>query len=202
MTKEELIAFEEDIVKEFEAAKIPYPIHLANGNEDILIDIFKGANIGSNDWVCCSWRSHYECLLKGVPPELLKQHIMDGYSIGMCLKDYRVVSSAIVGGICSIAVGIALGIQLQNSENARVFCFVGDMTAEAGNYLECRKYALYHDLPIEFIIADNGKSVCTDTVKTWNVPMFARQEDSPWNQRRYNYEGKFPHSGGLTRVNF
>ena len=28
-----------------------------------------------NDWVFCSWRSHYQCLLKGVPPKKLKKEI-------------------------------------------------------------------------------------------------------------------------------
>ena len=31
-----------------------------------IIEVFK--KIKTKDWVFCSWRSHYQCLLKGVPP--------------------------------------------------------------------------------------------------------------------------------------
>ena len=31
------------------------------------------------------------------------------------------------------------------------------------------KYSTNHDLPIRFVIEDNGKSVCTDTREVWNT---------------------------------
>ena len=65
MNKLKLIKFEEDIAKLFNAGKIKAPVHLYHGNENKLIEIFK--KIKKNDWVFCSWRSHYQCLLKGVP---------------------------------------------------------------------------------------------------------------------------------------
>ena len=65
MNKEELILFEEEIAGLFNASKIAAPVHLYDGNEDQIINAFQ--NIRSNDWVFCSWRSHYQCLLKGVP---------------------------------------------------------------------------------------------------------------------------------------
>ena len=37
----ELIEFEEDIATEFNSSKIKAPIHLYNGNEQQMIDIFK-----------------------------------------------------------------------------------------------------------------------------------------------------------------
>ena len=48
-TKEDLIAFEELIVKHWEDAKIRGPVHLSNGNEEQLIEIFKC--IKPTDWV-------------------------------------------------------------------------------------------------------------------------------------------------------
>ncbi len=110
----------------------------------------------------CSWRSHYQCLLKGVPRQELKAEIMAGHSITLCFPRYRVLSSAIVGGIIPIAVGTALGIK-RRGERARVHCFMGDMTAETGIAHEAIKYSTNHQLPIRFIVEDNGKSVCTDT---------------------------------------
>ena len=70
MNKLELIDFEEEIAECFNNAEIRAPIHLFAGNEDQLIEIFR--SVQSEDWVCCSWRSHGQALLKGVPPEELK----------------------------------------------------------------------------------------------------------------------------------
>jgi TPP-dependent pyruvate/acetoin dehydrogenase alpha subunit len=70
MNKEELIAFEEEIASLFNDGKIRAPVHLYQGNEEKIIEIFK--NVNSQDWIFCSWRSHYQCLLKGVPPSQVK----------------------------------------------------------------------------------------------------------------------------------
>jgi TPP-dependent pyruvate/acetoin dehydrogenase alpha subunit len=67
MTKEQLINFETDIADCFNNAIIKAPVHLYDGNEEQMIDIFK--NVKSEDWVFCTWRSHYQCLLKGVTQE-------------------------------------------------------------------------------------------------------------------------------------
>ena len=71
MYKKKLINFENKIASLFNNAKIKAPIHLYSNNEDIMIKIFK--KIKKNDWVFCSWRSHYQCLLKGVPEKKLKK---------------------------------------------------------------------------------------------------------------------------------
>ena len=73
MNKENLIEFENEIASIFNEGKIRAPIHLYSGNEDFLINFFKRVN--PQDWVMCSWRSHYQCLLKGVPPEHVKKEI-------------------------------------------------------------------------------------------------------------------------------
>ena len=66
MTKEELIEFEQQIADLFNAKQINSPIHLYHGNEDFIMEVFKEIDI-ENDWVCCTWRNHYQALLKGIP---------------------------------------------------------------------------------------------------------------------------------------
>lgn len=199
LTKEDLLSFEEDVANEFNSGKIKSPIHLYYGNEDEMINIFK--EIQSDDWVLCSWRSHYQCLLKGVPPELVKQNIMDGKSISLCFPEQKIFSSAIVTGILPIAVGIALSIKRDNKNN-RVYCFVGDMTSETGAFEECYKYVRNHDLPVKFVIEDNGKSVCTDTRKTWNSSVLTQEGVNNKYIYYYKYETKWPHAGAGKRVQF
>lgn len=165
MTPEDLIAFEEDIAAEFEAGKIPHPVHLAGGNETQLIEFFKQID-KDNDWIACSWRSHYHALLKGVPPDQLKQAIMDGRSIALCFPEHRMISSAIVGGICPIAMGIAWALK-REGRSGKVWCFIGDMTATSGIFAEAARYSMFHALPITFVIEDNSMSVCTPTQEVW-----------------------------------
>lgn len=200
MTPAELIAFEEDIAAEFNAAKIRAPVHLYYGNEEAIIRVFE--TIRPQDWVLCSWRSHYQCLLKGVPPDRLKAEILAGRSISLCFPEYRIFSSAIVGGVLPIAVGIAMGIR-RTGEDAKVFCFMGEMTAETGIAHECVKYCRNHRLPVTWIIEDNGKSVCTNTKQVWGLEThwWERESDAP-DVIFYKYESKYPHAGAGVRVQF
>lgn len=192
MTAEDLIAFETDIANEFNAGKIRAPVHLYDGNEREMIDVFK--SVQPRDWICCSWRSHYQCLLKGVPPAELKAEIMAGRSISLCFPEERVISSAIVGGILPIAVGLAMGIKRVHGQEL-VHCFLGDMTALTGMFRECFAYAASKSLPIRWIIEDNGKSVCTDTREVWGAERASKVV-------RYSYKPRYPHAGAGQRVQF
>lgn len=196
MTPADLIAFETDIANEFNAGRIRAPVHLYDGNEEVMIEIFK--HVKPEDWVLCSWRSHYQCLLKGVPPEQLKAEIMEGRSISLCFPTYRILSSAIVGGILPIAVGLGMAIKLAGGKET-VWVFMGDMTAETGISHECEKYAINHGLPLRFIIEDNRKSVCTDTRMVWNNNGPAKRR---LNDHVYEYAPKYPHAGAGKRVQF
>ena len=196
MTAEEMITFEAQIAQDFNEGKIRAPVHLAGGNEAQLIEIFR--EIGPDDWIATSWRSHYHCLLKGVPKERLRRDILDGRSIALSYPEHRIISSAIVGGSLAIALGIALGIKRREGEE-RVWAFCGDMTASAGAFHECISYARCQTLPIRFVIENNGLSVCTPTGEAWG-----------WNKiipyqpmlERYDYKLPWPHAGAGVRVQF
>jgi pyruvate dehydrogenase E1 component alpha subunit len=199
MTKEELIEFEEEIAALFNAGKIRAPIHLYYGNEEAIIQVFR--TIRAQDWVFCSWRSHYQCLLKGVPKNRVRDEILAGRSISLCFPEQRVFSSAIVGGVLPIAVGAAMSIK-QRGEDAKVYCFMGDMTAETGIAYESIKYSRNHRLPIHFIVEDNAKSVCSDTRETWNQPRLSYEDVNDEYISYYRYETKYPHAGAGVRVQF
>ena len=135
VTKETLINYETEIGDIFNQGKIKAPIHLYHGNEDTMLSIFADIDT-ENDWVCCTWRNHYQALLKGIPSSLLKEKIINGKSMIMNLPEYKFICSSIVGGIPSIAAGIAMSIKLQNKTN-KVWCWVGDMSAETGAF-QCK----------------------------------------------------------------
>jgi len=200
LTKKELIIFENEIADCFNKAMIKAPIHLYDGNENNILEVFQ--NINKDDWVLCSWRSHYQCLLKGVPKEQLKNDILAGRSISLCYKKYKVISSGIVAGVLPIAVGIALDIKNKGKKN-KVFCFMGDMTSETGIAHECIKYSINKKLPIHFIIEDNGKSVCTITKEAWGLDKLTYEKTKNEYISFYKYDGsKYPHAGSGKRIQF
>ena len=213
VTKEDLIAFEEDIANCFNTKQIHAPIHLYHGNEDHMMKVFE--HVKSNDYICCTWRNHYQALLKGVPKDDLKRRILNGKSMVMCIPEHRIICSSIVGGIPSIATGLAWAEKIKGEGN-HVWCFVGDMSAATGAFNEAWRYSIAHDLPITWIIEDNGKSVETPTKNVWgdshhpaSIFSFVYELsdgivwDNPNKMVYYRYENtKYPHAGAGQRINF
>lgn len=207
ITKEDMISFEEEIGQRFNNREIRAPIHLSSGNEDQILRVFNECGIDvAHDWVCCTWRNHYQALLKGVSIEVLRERIISGKSMVLNLPEHKFVASSIVGGIPSIATGIALAAKRRNT-GERVWCWTGDMSAETGAWHEAYKYSVNHDLPITFVVEDNGLSVLTPTKEIWGreIPYYA--EDLDWYQGDhlvyYRYENKkWPHAGAGVRVQF
>lgn len=194
LSKQELIDFEADIAREFEAGNIRAPVHLHGGNEEALIEIFK--EIKSMDYVFSTHRSHYHALLHGVPADKVKAEIMAGHSISLQFPEYHFFTSAIVAGICPIALGVAMTGQ-------KCWVFVGDMAAQTGIFHECAKYAFQHSLPIYFITEDNGLSVDTPTEKVWGDTDYWQEEFDEWlGKYSYLYDRTYPHQGAGKWVTF
>ena len=197
MIKADLIAFEEDIKDCFLRGEIRTPIHLAGGNEEHLIRIFR--DIKQDDWVFSTYRSHYHALLKGVPAEQVKRDILAGRSMHINSRKHKFFTSSIVGGCLPIAVGVAMAIQRKGLPN-KVWVFLGDMASEMGIFHECSKYSSRFNLPITFIIEDNGFSVNTPTAVAWgNYKYFPLY---PEKVKTYEYERIYPHQGCGQWVDF
>jgi pyruvate dehydrogenase E1 component alpha subunit len=179
----DLIAFEADIAREFDAGNIHAPVHLSGGNEQQLIDIFR--DVRPTDWVCSTWRSHYHALLKGIPPAEVKRQIMAGRSMFISSVEHRFMSSAIMGGMLPIACGLAYA-------GERVWCFVGDMCQTTGAWHDAHMYAQNRDLPVVFVTEDNGLSTNTPTLKAWGVESGMKIDPLKGN-RYYRYSRTYPH---------
>jgi len=187
-SKEDLIKFEDLIVSHWELSKIKGPVHLSGGNEDEIIEI--GKRIKETDWVFSTWRSHYHALIKGVDPKWLEEEILAGRSITIVSEKDKFYASAIVGAIIPIAVGVALANK-RDGKDDKVWCFIGDMAFETGQFYEMHKYATNLNLPIIFIVEDNGVSTNTPTIETWG----GIKRDIPSDVIWYNYKSKWPHYG-------
>ncbi len=210
LTANQLIEFESNIAQHYEDGKIKAPIHLRDGNEQILVDMFTKLNISKDDYVYSTWASHLHALLKGVPPDRVEKDILEGRSITLHYADHNFYSSAIVGGISPIATGTALSIKMQDKSN-RVYCFLGDMAFRTGITHESIVYSISKNLPITYIVEDNQKSVGTPTeaswgenVKTKDIFNFYQElsKDTDTNMIYYNYTLSYPHSGTGVFVEF
>jgi TPP-dependent pyruvate/acetoin dehydrogenase alpha subunit len=206
ISKQELIKFETEIGERFNNREIRAPIHLYHGNEDQIIRVFEKIDV-EQDWVCCTWRNHYQALLKGVPADLLRERIVSGKSMVMNLPEYRFICSSIVGGIPSIATGLALASKLKGT-GEHVWCWTGDMSAATGAWSEAYRYAIAQQLPITFIVEDNELSVLTPTHEVWGkdkwyLPAQARAWYEGDHLIYYKYTNtKYPHAGAGVRVQF
>lgn len=205
----DLISFEKEIASLYEDGRIGAPVHLRNGNEETLVAIFDTLKISKEDYIYSTWASHLHALLKGIPQERVKQDILEGRSITLHYPDYNFYSSGIVGGNAPIATGTALALKKQNKSN-RVYCFVGDMSFRTGISHESIMYSLSRDLPITFIVEDNGKSVGTPTEECWGqIPterLYRVYKELAVSSMAdivyYKYEMSYPHSGTGVFVEF
>lgn len=184
MDKEDLVQFEQEIKRLFLDAKIRAPVHLSGGNEEPLIEIFK--QIRKTDWVFSTHRNHYHALLKGIDINWLKDEILAGRSMHINNKEHHFFTSSIVGGCLPIALGVAMALKRKGSKR-HVWVFVGDMVMETGIFHECTKYAARNNLPITFVVEDNGVSIDTPTQTCWG-----KANGEP-NIIRYKYKRIFPH---------
>ena len=184
--KEDLIEFEEEMKQLFLDKKIRSPVHLSVGSEEPLIEIFK--EVKEDDWIFSTHRSHYHALLKGIERKWLKNEILENRSIHIINKDHKFFTSAIMGGITPIAVGVAMALKRKGSKN-KVWVFIGDMSAEMGVVHESMKYAARHNLPIAWVVEDNELSVNTPTQEVWG-----KSEVEP-KVIRYKYQRVYPHQG-------
>lgn len=179
MLASDLVAFEKLVADEYDSGKIKRPVHLSGGNEEQLIAIFK--HVKPEDWVFSTWRWHYHALLHGIPPEKVLEKIRT-HGMNAEFPEHRFYSSAIVAGILPIAVGVAA------ARKSNVWCFIGDMAATTGAFHEANTYASKQDLPITFVVEDNGLSTNTPTEEVWGRGWVGKI-------RYYPYKRVHPHYG-------
>ena len=186
--KEQLIEFEQRLIDRYNDNQLPFLFHLCGGNEDQLIEIFDEVQDG--DWVLATHRNHYQAYLHGIEPEVVEDRVMNGRSMFIYDKEKKFFSSAIVGGIPGIAVGLAMALKKKNSDN-KVWCFVGDGAEDTGHFAEAVRYVDGWDLPCEFVVEDNDMSIIAKKRHRWGTDKIL-----PWPEcvRRYNYTLPYPHA--------
>ena len=91
--------------------------------------------------------------------------------------DLNIFPSATPTGLqCLPATGTAWAFALQNKSNA-VLCCIGDASTRQGEFYEAWCFALQEDLPVVFVVEDNGYGITTLTknMTPWNIGALAPQ---------------------------
>ena len=203
-TAKSLRQFEAKVKKLWEKGAIKVPVHLSGGNEEYLLGIFKNL-IKKGDYVFSNHRNHYHYLLHGGKASKLIANMTNGRmgSMNTCDKGINFYSSAIVGGCCGIAVGVAKALKA-NRSSKRVWCFVGDAVLDGGHFWEALQYTQGYDLPLMVILEDNDRSTCTTIPERLGSRCIGIREHARRGIKMsgYSYTPTYPHVGSGKYVQF
>lgn len=154
---------------------------------------FYSDNIKRSDWVLASHRAHYIARLHAFTEDELVASCLRGRS--MFNYAPRFIQSAIVGGLCGIAAGIAMSIKRRGGSE-KVWMFGGDGMEDQGQFYEAVRLVDGRDLPCMFVILDNNRQ-CGVSKEQRKVRSF----DWPSCVVRCSYTARWPHAGTNSRPN-
>jgi pyruvate dehydrogenase E1 component alpha subunit len=155
--------FEERVGADSLAGTIPGFVHLYVGQEASAVGVCM--NLTDADWIGSTHRGHGHCIAKGcdVTGMMLEIH---GKSGGLCggkggsmhIADLGVGmlgANGIVGGAPPLAVGAALSAKIL-ATGAVAVAFLGDGAANQGTTAEALNMAVVLQVPVLFVIENNG----------------------------------------------
>ena len=159
---------EEAIADRYPEQKMRCPTHLSIGQEAIAVGVCE--SLRKTDKVFSGHRAHAHYLAKGGNlPRLIAElygkqgGCCNGRGGSMHLQDLEagfIASTSIVGGVIPLAVGCAWAEKLKGTDNVTVV-FFGDGCLEEGVIHEVFNFTSLHNLPIVFVMENNGLAVTT-----------------------------------------
>ena len=166
--------FEERVHLEFAAGEIPGFVHLYAGEEASAAGVC--AHLARPDYIASTHRGHGHCIAKGVDVHGMMAELF-GRSTGLCggkggsmhvadLELGMMGANGIVGGGPPLAAGAALVAKRAGKGNVAV-AFVGDGGSNQGTTFESLNLAKVWNLPVVFVVEDNGYAEATSS--TWSI---------------------------------
>ena len=168
---------EERIKAEYSSRNIRMAVHLSIGQEAVAAGVLMAARPGD----CCvsTHRCHAHYLAKGGNLEAMINELYSletgcnhGYGGSMHLFDKDAGmwgSGAIVGGGIPIAVGIGLALKQKGTDNVSIG-FSGDGGTDEGGFYESLNLAALLQLPVLFVVENNGYATETPQAKRQASP--------------------------------
>ncbi|WP_026873105.1 thiamine pyrophosphate-dependent dehydrogenase E1 component subunit alpha [Inquilinus limosus] len=166
--------FEDRVHDEFAAGKIPGFVHLYAGEEASAVGVC--SNLDARDAIASTHRGHGHCIAKGCDVTAMMKEIY-GRRGGLCggkggsmhiadLSKGMMGANGIVGGGPPLICGAALTAKYLKTGGVAV-AFVGDGGSNQGTTLESYNLAKVWNLPVIFVIEDNGYAEATSSA--WSV---------------------------------
>ncbi|MEV4644855.1 thiamine pyrophosphate-dependent dehydrogenase E1 component subunit alpha [Saccharopolyspora sp. NPDC049357] len=181
----EIRAFEDRLHEENATGDIPGFIHLYSGQEAIAVGVCE--NLRDTDHIGSTHRGHGHCIAKGCDIHGMMAEIF-GKEDGLCrgkggsmhIADLSVGmlgANAIVGGAPSLAIGAALSSKTLGNGGVAA-SFTGDGGSNQGTVFEAMNMAVVLQLPIVFVIENNGFGEATGTDYAVGAPDIAARAAS------------------------
>jgi TPP-dependent pyruvate/acetoin dehydrogenase alpha subunit len=166
--------FEDRVHDEFAAGSIPGFVHLYAGEEASAVGVC--LELGDGDHIASTHRGHGHCIAKGCDVKGMMKEIY-GRRGGLCggkggsmhiadLSRGMMGANGIVGGGPPLICGAALTAKTLKTGGVAV-AFVGDGGSNQGTTLESYNLANVWDLPVIFVVEDNGYAESTASI--WSV---------------------------------
>lgn len=176
--------FEEHVIKGKEAGLISGPVHTTIGQE--AVDVGVCAALRSDDNIIGTHRSHGYMIAKGANIEKMMAEIYGkgtgtngGKGGSMHVNDASIGaygSTGIVGSGLPVACGIGFATKYKRLSN--VTCvFFGDGAANEGTFHESLNLAAVWNLPIIFLLKNNGLAITTHAKNVSSVDSFYKRAE-------------------------
>ncbi len=160
--------FEERVHVEFATGDLPGFVHLYAGEEAAGTGIMM--HLQQEDYISSTHRGHGHCIAKGVDVKGMVAELY-GRSSGTChgkggsmhiadLDMGMMGANGILGAGAPLACGAALASKYKKDGSVGI-SFLGDGASNAGNFLESLNLAAVWDLPVIFVVENNGYAQAT-----------------------------------------
>ena len=183
--------FEERSLRAYQAKKIGGFLHLYIGQEAVAVGCC--SLMGKHDHVITAYRDHGHAIAVGMDTKPLMAELYGkatGCSKGKGGSMHYFDPSrnfwgghGIVGGQIPLGVGLAYGIKYNGLKGAAM-AFMGDGAVNQGAVHEAYNLAALWNLPVVFVIENNGYSMGTSQARSSAGELAKRAEgyDMPWGQ--------------------
>ena len=155
--------FEEATERLYQRGLVRGFLHTYIGEEAIAVGAIP--NLREDDYIIGHYRDHGHALARGMDPNIAMAELC-GKSTGSSggkggsmhlfdVEKHFMGGHAIVGGQFPLAIGMALGLKMQNAQDSVVMCFFGDGAVQEGEFHEAMNLASLWKLPVVFMLENN-----------------------------------------------
>lgn len=171
---------EEKLLELFSQGKLNGTVHTCVGQEFSAVAVLN--NLLPDDFIVSNHRGHGHYIartgdVQGLLAEILgkKSGSVGGIGGSQHLANHKYISNGIQGGMTPVISGVALANKLKNNDNIAI-SFTGDGTLGEGILYESLNIAGVWDLPVLFVLENNGFAQSTSMQQTFSGSVQKRVE--------------------------